>query len=240
MANFFDYDTPHSHAKRQLVQKFVASVIPRHLKDLSVFEENRFAMRYVDAFAGKGSFGREDDPTVASFNEGRECEFYNDCKNCKVCKTGTPIIAFAVLLNHMQKLMHKESTQNQLDSIQLTRLNTVEFIFNDSNDDYIKALYLKISACFQTLNWEETNVDLSSYKKCYKAVEFEGPFHQFIRIYFTNYEFQEMSFLADLEPETCILIDPFGVADIPMPIVRKLVGNGKHVLLNLMVATLDR
>jgi hypothetical protein len=242
MANFFDYDTPHSHAKRQLVQKFVASVIPRHLKNLSVFEENRFAMRYVDAFAGKGSFGRDDDHNIVSFNDGRDCQFYNDCKNCKVCKTGTPIIAIAALLEHMQKLMDKESFLNELDSIPLTRLNTVEFIFNDSNLDYVKALHLKIRDGFRSLNWEETNVDSSSFSKCYKGVEYEGPMLQFIRIYFTNYEFKEMSFLVELEPQTplCTLIDPFGVADIPMSVVRQLVDNGKLVLLNLMVATLDR
>jgi hypothetical protein len=245
MANFFDYDTPHSHAKRQLVQKFVASVIPRHLKDLSVFEANRFAMRYLDAFAGKGSFGRDDNPAVFSFNDERECQFYNDCKDCKVCKTGTPIIAVAVLLEHMTKLMHKESTQNQLDSIQLTCLNTIEFIFNDSNLDYIKALYLKISSCFQTLNWVETNVDFpSTFEECYKAVEYEGPFlsiQQSIRIYFTFYEFKDLSFLAELQPRTPLfsLIDPFRVADIPMSVVRQLIGNGKLALLNLMVANLD-
>jgi three-Cys-motif partner protein len=235
--NFFDHDSPHSHAKRQLIEKFVASVIQTHLKDLSVFQEKRFVMTYVDAFAGKGSFGRDDDPEVVSFNDGVKCEFYSHCEDCKVCKRGTPIIAIAVLLEHMQKLLDNQS--NPLDSIGRKRLNTVKFIFNDKNLDYINALYLKISACFGSLKWKETK-DLSSFSERYKAVEFEGAALQVIRIYFTNYEFKEMSFLADLEPETFILIDPFGVAGIPMPIVRKLVGNGKHVLLNLMVKHLDR
>jgi hypothetical protein len=258
--NFFDYDTPHSHAKRKLVHKVVCSVIPRHLNNLSTFRADKFAMKYVDAFAGTGSFGR--DPKVMSFGHKQECEFCTECdlcRECKICRTGTPILALTVTLEHMENLTRAKNTKYELYKTRLTRLNTVEFIFNDANRDYIVALYKKISACFHSLNWEETNVDSSSFSNCYKAVEYEGPFlsvRQSIRIYFTFYEFKDMTFLAEFQTQPqpqlqaqalfqfqtplFTLIDPFNVTQIPMSVVRQLIGEHKDVLINLMVGQLDR
>ena len=150
------------------------------------------------------------------------------------------------VVNHMTTLEGRQTTKDVFPSIKLKCLNTIEFIFNDVNLDYLKELCTRIQDYFISLNWTETALDFRSFPECYKAVEYTGNFlsiKQSIRVYFTNYEFKMMMpFLDALQPETPLfsLIDPFGVTNIPMAIVSKLIGETKYVLINFMVAKLDR
>jgi hypothetical protein len=228
---FLRGDTPHSLAKRDLLKGTIASVIARRLHSLDVFSDDRYAMTYLDAFAGRGSFGRQDYSQVVSFDYDQ------------VTMWGTPIIAIGVTLDHMNNLMARESTQATFESFELNRLNTVLFIFNDSSQDNIKKLSEKIDEGFQQLNWEKWYSPCSISGKSFPAFEYKGPFlskSQSIRICFTNYKFHEMSFLVGLQSPLFSLIDPFGIAQIPMEIVSMLIGDRKEFYINFMVSTLYR
>ena len=163
----------------------------------------------------------------------------------------------------MKNLINR--TSKDLPSIEV--LKTVEFVFNDKKLEYITELNTKTNGYFLSLKWEEkTNLDFRSFpivscELCKKdhavcnvveytgPLEYTGPFKQSrptkqsIRIYFTNYCFQKiLPFLKMLQPEIHLfsLIDPFNARDIPMYVVKKLIGDNKDVLLNFMVANLDR
>jgi hypothetical protein len=219
-------DTPHSFAKRDLLKGTIASVIARRLHSLDVFSNERYAMTYLDAFAGRGSFGREDNSQAVSLD-------YN-----QVTKWGTPLIAIGVTLDHMDNLMKRPQK-----AIALECLKTIEFVFNDAEIENITELRRKIDEYLLSKNWEMSILPLSNLKKCVQVVEYKGPFltiSQSIKIYFTTFKFEEMSFMSELHPPLFSLIDPFGIAQIPMAAVRLLIDHGKELFLNLMVATLNR
>jgi hypothetical protein len=231
MAEFFYGDAPHSSAKRELLKGTIASVIARRLHSLDVFSNERYAMTYLDAFAGRSSFGREDDSQVVSFDYGQ------------VTKWGTPLIAIGVILDHMNKLMSKDTTQTAIQSFKLKRLNTVMFVFNDHSRYNIEKLREKIDEGFQQLKWEKWDSSCSISGKSFPSFEYSRPFLSIslsIKICFTHYKFEKMSFLEGLQPPLFSLIDPFGIEEIPMEIVSLLIGNGKEFYIKFMVATLNR
>jgi hypothetical protein len=226
---FLRGDTAHSFAKRDLLKGTIASVIARRLHSLDVFSDDGYAMTYLDAFAGRGSFGREDDSQVVSFD-------YDE-----VTKWGTPLIAISVTLDHMNNLMKR--SRNAVESVELNCLKTIEFVFNDASKGNIAELSQTIDQCFQRKEWEKIILPSSDLKKCIGVVEYKGPFltiGQSIKIYFTTFEFEEMSFLSEIQSPQFSLVDPFGIAQIPMATVRLLIEHGKELFLNLMVATLNR
>ena len=223
--NFFDGgDTPHSKAKRKVLQNILTAVCGRRFHDLNVFRNDEYVMRYVDAFAGRGWFGRT--PPDGNFD-------YND----DVCVWGTPIIAISVLIDCMNNLLLRTST----DEANFILLKTVEFYFNDASPQNIDELSLKISQQFEDYGWDE-NV-LPASKPFRKIVEYIGPFgstKQSVRIYFSAKKFDKITFFDELQPPMFSFIDPFGIAQIPMKMVSKLLGNEREIFINLMVGTLNR
>ena len=228
MAEFFNDDKPHSQAKRNLLQSIIATAFARNLNDLDVFTETDFVMRYVDAFAGQGWFGPE-------APEGRFD--YND-----VNVWGTPIIAISVLIDHMENLFGRKKTQERIEFVLNRCLKTVEFFFNDASKDNIANLRVRIDQQMTSFGWRKTAESAS-------AVDFEGPFFestnsaitQSLRINFSakTFEVMEDSY-AELRQPMFSFLDPFGIKQIPMKSVERLVGEGKDILINLMVGTLNR
>lgn len=211
-------------------------------------------MRYFDAFSGTGSY--EDGHQISTFDHSQPCKFCSNvdcddknCKNCQICKTGTPIIAIQAALVHMEVLKKRSSFKDRLKEAGSTCLRAVEFIFNDFEESYIVELYSKISRCFNALDWQEDVLDPESCpvtsSRIFKSIELTGPFltiRQCFRIHFTIDKFENVKFKPEPEPGVPLfsLIDPFGVAQIPMTAVRPLVSDNRTVLLNLMVAALDK
>jgi three-Cys-motif partner protein len=233
---FLRDDTSHSFSKRDLLKGTIASVIARRLHSLDVFSNDRYAMTYLDAFAGRGSFGTEDDSKVVSFDYDQ------------VTKWGTPIVAIGVTLDHMNNLMNRDSTQTEIKSFELKSckcLKSIQFFFNDASEENITELSRKIDVCFRLrhTNWKRSILPSSDLEKCVRVVEYKGPFlaiSQSIEIHFTTYKFEEMSVVKSLQTPLFSLVDPFGIKQIPMEIVRLLIGDGKEFYINFMVATLNR
>ena len=221
MANFFDQDEAHSKAKRFLLKNTISALIPRrlHKQEALLSEEpdqqGRYALTYLDAFSGPGSYG------TPGFNKLFEY-FGND-----VCNLGTPLIALYVAAEQMAKL--KE------------RVLPVRFIFNDANKCHIDSLIELVSDVLKLSGWEEREVFLQEAWTYAKAVEFSKTFNskrQSIMVIYTNYRFEEMTFLADIPSPMLSVIDPFGIAQIPMESIRWLIGDEKDFFINLMVAHL--
>ena len=229
---FLRGDTPHSLAKRKLLRGTIATVIARRLHNLTVFSNGKYAMTYLDAFAGRGSFGRDDDSKVVSFDYDQVTDW------------GTPIIAIGVTLDHMKNLTERDTnpvTQTVIESLGLDCLKTIKFHFNDYSRQNIADLRKKIDEGLKKEKWQIfRSRTLYKYEQ---VVEFIGPFltiSQSIKIYYTTYKFEEMSFLKQLQPPLFSLIDPFGISQIPMSSVSLLIGSGKEVFINLMAATVNR
>ena len=225
MEKFFNGDAPHSQAKRNLLQRIIATAFARNLHDFNVFTGNDFVMRYVDAFAGQGWFGPE--APEGSFD-------YTD-----VNVWGTPIIAISTVIDHMKNLFGRKKTQEKLRGVRNRCLKTVEFFFNDASKDNIAKLRVKIDQQMTSFKWRKTAESAS-------AVDFEGSFFeseikQRLRINFTVNKFEDMGdSYAKLRQPVFTFLDPFGIKQIPMKCVGRLVGEGKDILINLMVGTLNR
>ena len=227
MAAFFNDDKPHSRAKRNLLQSIIATAFARNLNNLDVFNGDDFVMRYVDAFAGQGWFGQE----------APEGQFdYND-----VNVWGTPIIAISTLINRMKNLL--KYNREKLSVVGNRCLKSVEFFFNDASEDNITKLKAKIIQQLTSFGWLIITDESAS------VVDFEGPFFesedltikQSLRINFTSNKFEVMGdSYAELRQPVFTFLDPFGIKQIPMRCVERLVGEGKDILINLMVGTLNR
>jgi hypothetical protein len=151
-----------------------------------------------------------------------------------------------VTLDHMNNLMNRASTQTGVKLLEMKNcksLKSIQFFFNDASKENIAELSQKIDQCFQRIGWEKLFLPSSNLKKCVGVVEYKGPFltiSQSVEIQFTSYKFEEMSFLRSLQTPLFSLVDPFGIAQIPMEIVRLLIGDEKEFYINFMVATLNR
>ncbi len=222
MANFFDHDEAHSKAKRFLLKNTISALIPRRLQKTEALwskeldQQGRFALTYLDAFSGPGSYGNPDFATLFDY-------YWKD-----VCNLGTPLIAIYVAAEQMAKL--KE------------RVFPVRFIFNDVKEGYIHTLINLVSDILRSSGWEEIEVFPQEVWKYVKAVEYSKMFNskrQSILVIYTNYKFTDMNFLAHIPPPALSVVDPFGIAQIPMESIRWLIGEEKDFFINLMVAPLN-
>jgi three-Cys-motif partner protein len=221
MANFFDYDEAHSKAKRILLKNTISALIPRRLHKPEALLSNQpdqdhmYALTYLDAFSGPGSYGNPGVDRLFSY-------FTDD-----VCNLGTPLIAIYVAIEQMAKL--NESVL------------PLRFIFNDADESHIGLLIQLVSYVLRLSGWEEQEDFPEEVWRYVKAVKYSATFNskcQSILIIYTNYKFEQMTFLADIPPPMLSVIDPFGIAQIPMESIRWLIGEEKDFFINLMVAPL--
>jgi three-Cys-motif partner protein len=229
MANFCDKeDKAHSLAKRTLVKKTISSIIPRYVNDLSLFQSSNYVMNYFDGFSGRGSFGAEEQ--IQTLDED-------------ICKWGTPIIAIHVAVDHMNNLMQRQGAREIIENSEIEVFKSVNFFFNDADKSNIKSLEKRVDERFMLLGWKKTMKNPIHRRSFETIVEYEGSFlskMQSIMIIFSTFKFEEIPFLADLPAPLFSLVDPCGIAQIPMASIRQLMGDGKEIFINLMVWTINR
>jgi hypothetical protein len=229
MANFCTReDTYHSFAKRSLIKKTISSIIPRYVNDLGLFESNIYVMNYLDAFSGSGSFGEEEQPQTLEDD---------------ICNWGTPLIAIHVVVDHMNNLQKRQGARKFIEQSEIEVFKSVAFFFNDAEKSNIENLVKKIDKRFELLEWRKTIQEYFNSGPYYMRAEYEGRFlskRQSIMIIFSTYKFEEIPFLANLPAPLFSLVDPCGIAQIPMKAIRQLMGNGREIFINLMVWTLNR
>ena len=180
-------------------------------------------MTYLDAFAGSGSFGR--DMRVQTLDDD-------------ICKWGTPLIAIYVAVDHMNNLQQRKEKSKDIESSKINVFKSVRFFFNDLDENNIRNLITLVDERFKLLGWKTTTAQNESY---FCLMTAEGPFlsrRQSIEIIFSTFKFEKIPF--SFPAPLFSLIDPCGIAQIPMEKIRTLMGDRKEIFINLMVGTLNR
>ncbi|XP_047134216.1 uncharacterized protein LOC124812138 [Hydra vulgaris] len=185
---------------------------------------NRFVLTYVDAFAGKGYFGKRILP--------EPCD--------DICQWGTPLIALHAFIeeinaqiNNQVSIEYKEETtfkNKYTDKKILEEILCFRFIFNDTdNIDELKEFitdYLKTKTGWKLICTDEF---------IYLSKQTNDQFTRTIEIEFSKSKFKKMEpKLESIEGPAFFFLDPFGIK-LPLRIIRKLIKEERDVIINLNV-----
>ena len=189
-------------------------------------------LNYLDAFAGRGKYKEN---AVQSL-DGDVSDF------------GSPIIAVDKALEALRWMYahDKETSHHQLNRIFSMHRYAINFFFNDVNADNLKCLKGVVEERFRLYGWK------ISEQETIEGVEkivYEGevvPQSEFfpatvirMRVNYSNKKFQDMD-LEKIPSPLFSFVDPFGIADIPIDAMEKIIGSNREVFLNLMVGTINR
>ncbi|XP_065646463.1 uncharacterized protein LOC136076833 [Hydra vulgaris] len=220
---FFEKDAPHSLAKRRLLFSILKSVAAIRCKQVPKL--NRFVLTYVDAFAGKGYFGKRILPKPSD----------------DICQWGTPLIALNAFMQEIDAQLKKQVSIEYKEEATLKNKHiyndTLEevlcfrFIFNDiENITELKEFiteYLKTKADWKLICTDDMFIYLSKQSN--------DQFARTIEIEFSSLKFEKMEHkLESIEGSAFFFLDPFGIK-LPLKIVKKLIREGRDIIINLNV-----
>ena len=233
-ASFAEVDTPHGLAKRMLVKGYCGGLFGREL-ELAKFRNlsgSNYCVQYVDAFSWRGEYGGPNTRSINMEEDGEE----------DIARMGSPIIALDRGLDRCQE-MAKRSYR-----FPYPILLAIHFVFNDINHDNISNLKKLVKEWLHKYNWEQEieNIDglenenskSKSYLWRYIPMKHEGK-SWLIRTTFVTGKFEHL-ILPENARKTFSLIDPCGIKQIPFEAVKRFLGPGKEVFINLMVWTIRR
>ena len=232
---FNEADTAHGLVKRRLVKGYCGGLFARELESTKFksVPSGHYCVQYVDAFSWRGEYGG---PNT------RNSQSLTDEQDDDIEKMGSPIIALDRGLDRC-KVMTKRSL-----SFPSQILLAIHFIFNDISSENVSHLKTLVVEVLKSYNWEEEKDNVDGYEKMnknsesflwrYSTVKSEGKLW-IIRTTFVVGKFEQLM-LPEKANKTFSLIDPCGIKQIPFDAVKRFLGRGKEVFINLMVWTIRR
>lgn len=260
-ASFSDSDTPHGLAKRRLVKGYCGGLFGRELEAAKFTHpmstnRNEFRVAYIDAFCWRGEYRVQHDGPGTRSQEESDDDGDSDQEE-DIALMGSPIIALDRGLDRC-KIMSENTNARIIE--RLRKFNAIHYVFNDISTENILNLIKLVCKNMAKYGWQNMgkqedgrnqqefmNGGKRKVEKDKKnditfrwrlKYAFDQGSSWWIKTTFVIGKFEHL----EIPParKTFSLIDPCGIKQIPFEAVKRFVGPGKEVFINLMVWTIRR